>query len=75
MPCSHLHVPTLNKCDIKDRFCQELGLVSDHFRSHHMKLLLGDSNAEVSCKVLLNLTIRNGNFHSISDDKFLHQRH
>jgi hypothetical protein len=41
------HAPTEDKiADIKDRFYDELEQVFDKFPRYHMKILLGDSNAE-----------------------------
>jgi hypothetical protein len=35
---------------MKDSFYKELERVFDKFPTHHMKILLGDFNAEVSCQ-------------------------
>jgi hypothetical protein len=50
--CCHIiilnvHTPTEDKIDdVKDSFYEELERVFDNFPKHHMKILLGDFNAE-----------------------------
>jgi hypothetical protein len=44
----NVHAPTEDKIDdIKDRFYEELEQVFDKLPKYHMKILLGDFNAEV----------------------------
>ena len=62
---SHIHfirAPNEEKIyDSKDSFYEELEQVFDHFRKHHMKILLGDFNAKVEreniCKLELGMRV------------------
>jgi hypothetical protein len=42
-----VHAPTEDKHDIKDSLYEELEQVFDQFPRYHMKILMGDFNAEV----------------------------
>jgi len=46
---------------LKERFYEELEQLFEHFRKYHMKILLGDFNAKVGRKTILNWTFRNEN--------------
>jgi exonuclease III len=44
----NVHAPTEDKTDdIKDRFCEELEQIFDKFPKKHIKILVGDFNAQV----------------------------
>jgi hypothetical protein len=43
--------------DMKDGFYEELGRVFDEFQKHHMKILLGDFNAEAGIDYIFKLTL------------------
>jgi hypothetical protein len=53
-----VQAPTKDKDDIKDSLCEEPERVSDQFFRHHMKILLGDFNAQAGKeegKIFLNI--------------------
>jgi endonuclease/exonuclease/phosphatase family metal-dependent hydrolase len=52
---------------MKDRFYKELQQVFDKFPKHHMKILLGDFNAEVGMEDIFKPTIGNKSLHQISN--------
>jgi exonuclease III len=65
----NVHAPTEDKIDdIKDRFYEEIEQVFDKFPRYHMKILLGDFNANVDSEDILKPTIRNESLHEISND-------
>jgi exonuclease III len=60
----NVHAPTEdNIYDIKDRFYEELEQVFDKFPRCHMKMLLGDFNAEVGREDIFKPTIGNESLH------------
>jgi exonuclease III len=68
----NVHAPTENKIDdMKDRFYKELECVFDKFPKYHMKILLGDFNADVCKEDILKPTIENESLHEISNDMAL----
>jgi hypothetical protein len=63
------HAPTEQKDDdSKDSFYEELEGVFDHFPKYHMKILLGDFNAELGREDTLKPTIGNESLHQDSND-------
>jgi exonuclease III len=55
-----VHAPTEEKNDdSKDSFYEELEQVFDHFSKYHMKILLGDFNANLGREDTFKPTIRN----------------
>jgi hypothetical protein len=49
------HAPTEDKTDdVKDSFYEKLERIFDKILKYHMKILLGDCNAEVAEKLFLN---------------------
>jgi hypothetical protein len=65
----NVHAPTEEKCeDSKDSFYEELEEVFDHFAKYHIKILLGDFNANVGRKDTFKLTIGNESLHQDSND-------
>jgi hypothetical protein len=54
--------------DSKDGFYEQLEQVFCHFLKYHMKILLGDFNAEVGRENIFKLTIRNESLHQDSKD-------
>jgi hypothetical protein len=64
-----VHAPTEDKDDdIKDRFHEELEQVFDHFPRYHMKILLGDSNANVGREDIFKPMIGNDSLREASND-------
>jgi hypothetical protein len=67
--CSECSCPNNNKTDyVKDSFNEEFECIFDKFPKYHMKILLGDFNAEVGRDEIFKLTIRNESLHKISND-------
>ena len=65
----NVHARSEEKSDeSKDRFCEELEQVFDHFPMYHMKILLGDFNAKVGRENIFKPTIRNESLHQDSND-------
>jgi exonuclease III len=65
----NVHAPTEDKIDdVKGRLYEELGSVFDKFPKYHMKILLGDFNAEVSREDIFKPTIGNESLHEIGND-------
>jgi exonuclease III len=65
----NVHAPTEDKADdMKDSFYEELERAFDKFPKYHMKILLGDFNAEVGREDIFKPTIGNGSLHRISND-------
>jgi hypothetical protein len=50
---------------MKKRFYEELECVFDKFPKYHMKILLGDFNAEVCREDIFKPTVRNDNLHNL----------
>jgi hypothetical protein len=70
----NVRAPTENRIDdVKNIFYEELEHVFDQFRKYHMKILLGDFNAEVGREDILKLEIGNESLHEISSDMDLKQ--
>jgi hypothetical protein len=58
----NVHAPTEDKTnDMKDSFHEKLERVFDKFLKYHMKILLGDFNADVGREDIFKLTIGNEN--------------
>jgi hypothetical protein len=67
--CLNIHAPTEDKSDdVKDRFNEQLEQVFDKFPNYHMKILLGDFNAEVGREDIFKPTIGNKSLHEINND-------
>jgi hypothetical protein len=65
----NVHVPTEDEDDdIKDGLYKELKRVFDQLHRYHMKILLGDFNAEVGKEDIFKLMIGNENLHEVSND-------
>jgi hypothetical protein len=65
----YAHAPKEEKGDdSKDSFYEELEEVFDHFPKYHMKILLGDFNAEVGREDTFKLTTGNESLHQDSND-------
>jgi hypothetical protein len=54
--------------DVKGSFYEELERVFDKFTKYHMKILLGDFNAEVGEEDIIKPIIGNESLHEISND-------
>jgi hypothetical protein len=64
-----VHAPTDNKDDdMKDRFYEELEEVFDQFPMLHMKILMGDSIANVEGEEFFKPIIGNESQHEASND-------
>jgi exonuclease III len=64
-----VHAPTEDKnVDVKNSFYEEVERVFDKFPKYHMKILLGDFNANVSKEDIFKPTIGNESLHEISND-------
>jgi hypothetical protein len=64
-----VHAPTEDKDDdIKDSFYKELEQVFDQFPRYHMKILLGDCNANVGREDTFKPIIGNESLHEASND-------
>jgi hypothetical protein len=62
-------VPTEDKIDdVKVSCYEELERIFDKFPKYHMKILLGDLNAEVGREDIFKLTIEIESLHKISND-------
>jgi exonuclease III len=56
----NVHAPTEDKTDdVKDSFYEKLERLFDKLTKYHMKILLGNFNAEVDGKDIFKLTIGN----------------
>jgi hypothetical protein len=65
----NVHAPTQDKIDdMKDSFYEELKRVFEKFPKYHMKIWLGDFNAEVGREDIFKPTIGNESLHEISRD-------
>jgi exonuclease III len=65
----NVHAPTEDKDDvIKDIFYEELEEVFDQFPRYHMKILLGDFNANMGRKDIYKPIIGNESLHEASND-------
>jgi exonuclease III len=65
----NVHAPTEDKTDeVKDSFYEELERVFDKFPKYHMKILVGDFNANVEREDIFKPTIENESLHEISND-------
>ena len=65
----NVHAPSEEKSDdTKDSFYEQLEQIFYHFPKYHMKILLGDFNAEVGRENIFKLTIRNESLHQDSND-------
>jgi hypothetical protein len=65
----NVHAPTEDTSDyVKDRFYEQLEQVFDKFPNYHMKILLGDVNANVVREDIFKPTIENESLHEISND-------
>jgi len=63
-----VHAPSEEKSDeAKDSFYEELEQVFYNFPKHHMKILLGDSNAKVGRENVFKPTIGNESLHQHSN--------
>jgi hypothetical protein len=66
----NVHSPTEDKDDdIKDSFYKELEEVFDQFPMYHMKIFLGDFNANVRREEIFKPIIGNESLHEASNDK------
>jgi endonuclease/exonuclease/phosphatase family metal-dependent hydrolase len=65
----NLHAPTEDKADeVKYSFYEELERLIDKFPKYHMKILLGDFNANVGKEDIFKPTVGNESLHETSDD-------
>jgi hypothetical protein len=65
----NIHAPTEDKDDvIKDSFYEELEQVFDQFPKYHMKIFLGDFNAEIGREDIFKPIIGNESLHETSND-------
>jgi hypothetical protein len=65
----NVHASTDDKTDVKDRSYEKLERVFNKFPKYHMKILLGDLNANVGREDIFDPTIGNESLHEISNDK------
>jgi hypothetical protein len=66
----NVHAPTEDKDDvIKDNFYEEIEQVFDQFSKYHMKILVGNFNANVRTEVIFKPIIGNESLHEASNDK------
>ena len=64
-----MHAPSEEKSDeLKDSFYEELEQIFYHFPKYHMKILLGDFNAEVGREKIFKPTIGNESLHQYSNN-------
>jgi exonuclease III len=64
-----VHAPAEDKGDvIKDSFYKELEEVFDQFPRYHMKILMGDVNAEVGREDIFKPTVGSESLHEASND-------
>jgi hypothetical protein len=62
----NVHAPTEDKFDdVKDRLNEQLGNVFDKFPKYHMKMLLGDFNAEIGSEDIFKPTNGNESLRSV----------
>jgi hypothetical protein len=62
-----VHAPTADKCnDTKDIFYEDLEGVFNQFPKYHIKILLGDFNAEMGREDIFKPTIGNESLHETS---------
>jgi hypothetical protein len=55
----NVHAPTEDKTDdVKNSFYEEMERVFDKFPKYHMKIVLGDFNANVDMEYILNQQLR-----------------
>jgi hypothetical protein len=65
----NVRAPTKDRTDdVKDTFYKEFECVFDKFPKYHMKILLGDFNAEVGRQDIFKPTIGNESLHKITND-------
>jgi exonuclease III len=65
----NVHAPTEDKCDdTKDSFYGELERVLDQFPKYHMKILLGDFNANLGREDIFKPTNGNESLHETNND-------
>jgi hypothetical protein len=65
----NVHAPTEdNDVDIKDSLCKELEEVCDQFHRYHMKISLGDFNAELEREDIFKMITGNKSLHDVSND-------
>jgi hypothetical protein len=64
----NVHVPTEDKIDMKDRFCENLECAFDKFHKYHMRILIGDFNAKIGREDIFKTTIGNENLRETSND-------
>ena len=65
----NVHAPSEEKSDeSKGSFYEELEQVLDHFQKYHMKILLGDFNAQVGRENIFNPTTGQKSLHQDSSD-------
>jgi hypothetical protein len=65
----NVHAPTEYKIDdVKDSFNEELERIFNKFPKYHMKILLGDFNAEVGRENLYKVTVLNESIHEMSNN-------
>ena len=65
----NVHAPSEEKSEeLKDSFYEELGEVFDHFPKYHMKILLGDFNANVGREDIFKPIIGQESLHQDSND-------
>jgi exonuclease III len=70
--CSECSSPTEDKTDsVKDSFYEELEHMFDKFPKYHMKMLLGDFNANVRRIDILKSTIGNESYSKFATSKYL----
>jgi hypothetical protein len=67
--CTECACPTEDKDDvIKDSFYEELEEVFDQFTRYHMKILVGDFNANIRRVDIFKLIIGNESLHEARND-------
>jgi hypothetical protein len=65
----NVHASTEDETDdMKDSFCEELECAFDQFPKYHMKVTLGDFNANVGRKGIFKQTIGNNSLNEISNN-------
>jgi hypothetical protein len=68
----NVHAPTEDETDdVKDIFYEELERVFDKSLKYHMKILLGDFNAEVGKEDIFKPTIGNKSLHEINNNSVI----
>ena len=64
-----MHAPSEDQSgDSKDSLYEELEQIFNHFPKCHMKIQLGDLNAEVVQENIFKLTVGNDSLHQASND-------